>query len=43
MPDNKKALIEILNKGMQIEYASIWHYPRLARLITDKRSRQAVF
>lgn len=38
MPDNKKAIIEILNKGMQIEYASIWHYPRLARLITDREA-----
>jgi rubrerythrin len=38
MPDNKKALIDILNKGMQIEYASIWHYPQLARRIADKEA-----
>jgi rubrerythrin len=38
MADNKKALIDILNKGMQIEYASIWHYPQLARRIADKEA-----
>ncbi len=35
MVDNKQALIDILKQGIQIEYASIWFYPRLARRIKD--------
>ena len=38
MEDKKQALINILRNGMKIEYASIWHYPRLARLIKDKEA-----
>lgn len=33
-------IVDVLNRILYIEYASIWHYPRLAEKITDKEARE---
>ena len=40
MLDEDLAIIDILNKVLKIEYTFIWVYPRIAELITDKKTAE---
>ena len=40
MSKKSRAIVDILNRGIRIEYESIWYYPRLAQLIADKESAE---